>query len=133
MANIKTLFFIKHLFSFINDKIKLKLIRYNKNLQNNLSINIINYQILSGRYIIYETKDKGKEYMCYNDKLIYEGEYLNGKRNGKGKEYYKYGDIIIFEGEYLNGERNGKGKEFDKNGCLKFEGDYLNGKKILKK
>ena len=93
MANIKTIFFIKHLFSFINDTIKLKLVRYNKNLQNILSINIINYQILSRRYIIYEAKDKGKEYMCYNDKLIYEGGYLNGKRNGKGKEYYKVKNV----------------------------------------
>jgi len=133
MANIKTLFFIKHIFTFINDKIKLKLIRYNKNLQNNLSINIINYQILSGRYIIYETKDKGKEYMCYNDKLIYEGEYLNGKRNGKGKEYYKdknENDYLLYEGEYLNGKRNGKGKEYHiYHKQLMYEGEYLCGKK----
>ena len=129
MANIKTLFFIKHIFTFINDKIKLKLIRYNKNLQNNLSINIINYQILSGRYIIYETKDKGKEYMRYNDKLIYEGEYLNGKRNGKGKEYHIYHRQLMYEGEYLCGKKwNGKG--YDEEGNLIYE--LKNGKGYVK-
>ena len=103
MANIKSIFFIKYLFSYIKDKNKLKLVRYNKNLQNNLSINIINYKLLSERYIIYETKEKGKEYDRYNDRLIYEGEYLNGKRNGYGKEYdQNYYDIIRYEGEYLN-------------------------------
>ena len=132
MVNIKTIFFIKHLFSFINDTIKLKLVRYNKNLQNKLSINIIDYQILSGRYIIYEAKDKGKEYMCFNDIVIYEGEYLNGKRNGKGKEYYKdilvSSDYLLYEGEYLNGKRNGKGKEYGPV-FLMYEGEYLCGKK----
>ncbi len=129
MANIKSIFFIKYLFSYIKDKNKLKLVRYNKNLQNNLSINIINYKLLSERYIIYETKEKGKEYDRYNDRLIYEGEYLNGKRNGKGKEYdQNYYDILRYEGEYLNGIKNGKGKMFYNNGTTSFEGEFKDGK-----
>ena len=63
-----------------------------------------------GKYIIYETKTKGKEY-DYKDELKYEGGFLNGERNGKGKEYDKR-RFIIYEGEYLKGKRNWKGKEY---------------------
>ena len=50
-----------------------------------MGIKLINYKMYGGYYIIYETKEKGKEYY-YDGKLVFEGEYLNGKRNGKGKE-----------------------------------------------
>ena len=123
----------------------MKLVKYNKDIQNKICIDIINYKIFSGRYIIYEPKRKenehnsyndtlifkeeikGKEYHILNNALIYEGEYLNGERNGKGKEYGLLGNLI-FEGEYLNGKRNGKGKQYDFNGTIKFEGEYLKGK-----
>ena len=108
--NIKSLYIKKKIFEYLYDEIQLKLIKYNKSLQNQLNINLDNYKIFSGRYIIYETNVKGKEY-DYDDKLIFEGEYLNGKRNGKGKEYYL--NEIKFEGEYLNGKRHGKGKEYN--------------------
>ena len=107
----------------------------------------MNYKIFSGRYIIYDTKEKIREYNCYNNKLIFEGEYLNGKRNGKGKEYDNKGNLI-FEGEYLNGKRsigkyyypnikiikemkNGKKfvNEYNNNNELIFEGEYLNGER----
>ena len=65
MANIKSIFFIRILFSHLNEKIKLKLIKYNKNLQNKIEIDLINYKFYSGRYIIYETNIKGKEYKGY--------------------------------------------------------------------
>ena len=109
-----------------------------------MDINIINYRILSGRYIIYESKNKGKEYNSCGDELIFEGEYLNGERNGYGKEkaipiinqniqefvkHFNENNGNTYEGEYLNGKRNGKGKEFNWNGKLIFEGEYLNGKK----
>ena len=119
-------FFGKKLFSYMDIKRKLNIIKYNKALQNELDISLINYRIFSGRYIEYESKGKGKEY-DYNGILRYEGEYLNGERNGNGKEYYDDGKIK-FEGEYLNGKRNGKGKEYDIRGNLIFEGEYLNGK-----
>ena len=127
LENIKSSFFIKIIFSFLDEKTKLKLVKYNKSLQNNININLINYKILSGRYIIYEENGNIKEYSSYDDVLEFEGEYLNGERNGKGKEYYK--GNLIFEGEYLNGKRNGKGKEYNKEGNLIFDGEYLNGKK----
>ena len=67
------------------ERTKLKIVKYNKNLKNKIDININNYKYFTGKYIIYENEQKGKEY--YLDQLIFEGEYLNGERNGKGKEY----------------------------------------------
>ena len=127
LKNIKSSYFIKLVYTFVEEAQKLKLIKYNKSIQKNLDINIINYKFFSGRYMIYESNGIRKEYNGEDDKLIFEGEYLNGKRNGKGKEYGKYG-LVIFEGEYLNGKRNGKGKEYEY-GKLLFEGEYLNGKR----
>ena len=129
LENIKSVYFIKLIFIYVDEKDKLKIAKYNKKLQKDIDISIINYKHLSGRYIVYdESKKFGKEYKGENDMLIYEGEYLNGERNGKGKEYYIF-NRIEFEGEYLNGKRNGKGKEYDRNGKVIFEGEYLNGKK----
>ena len=128
----------------MDEKQKLKLIKYNKCLQENMNISLINYKIFSGKYIIYEQNGKGKE---YDYKIRFEGEYLNGKRNGKGKEYDGFGNLK-FEGEYLNNER-WKGNIYDQNGNiiyelnkendivkeyyyggrLMFEGEYLNGKR----
>ena len=81
---------------------------------------------------VYKSKGKVKEYLGYDDSLIFEGEYLNGQRNGKGKEYNEH-DELIFEGEYLNGQRNGKGKEYYYNGKLFFWGEYLNNYKLFGK
>ena len=126
MENIKSKQIIQFIFSYIFESNKLGLVKYSKNLQNKLGINLINYKFWSGKYIIYKTKGNGKEYDS-NDDIIYEGEYLNGKRNGKGKEYDN--GQLKFEGEYLNGKRNGKGKEYYDNGKLKFEGEYKDGKR----
>ena len=120
LQNSKSIYFLKRLFTFVEEKNKLDIIKYNKNMQNILDISLINYKTFSGRYILYGKNGKGKEYDIYNDSLLFEGEYLNRKRNGKGKEYYDNGKLS-FEGEYLNGKRNGKGKEYDKNGLLIFE------------
>ena len=128
LKNSKSIYFIKRLFTFVDEKNKLNIIKYNKNMQNILDISLINYKFFSDRYIKFEKIVKGKEYDKYNDSLVFEGEYLNGKRNGKGKEYYP-NDKLKFEGEYLNGKRNGKGKEYYSDGTLKFEGEYLNGVK----
>ena len=98
LKNVKSEFyFSKKLFSLFDEGQKLRLIKYSKNLQKNLKISLINYIFFSKRYIIYESKGKGKEYKSDNDKLLYEGEFLNGERNGKGKEYLK--GELVFEGE----------------------------------
>ena len=135
LANDKLEFFNKKLFSILCDKRKFKLIKYNKYFQNIFKINLIDYKRLSGKYIIYKSEEKGKEYDGFRKCLLYEGEFLNGERNGEGKEYEysdKGNDIslhLIFEGEYLKGKRNGKGKEYYHNGTLKFIGEYKSGNK----
>ena len=126
---IKSAYFQKIIFSYLNEETKLKIAKYNKNLQKKLGINIINYKLFSGRYIVFENNGRVKEYNSYDDNLLFEGEYLNGKRNGKGKEYNNWNGGLWFQGEYLNGKRNGKGEEYDYNQDLLFEGEYLNGKR----
>ena len=101
VENIISVYFQKILLSSLNEKTKLDLIKYNKHFQNLMNIKLINYKLYKGKYIVYETKGKGKEY-DYDGKISYEGEYLNRKRNGKGKEYNEYGELE-FEVEYLNG------------------------------
>ena len=131
LQNIKSSYFIKLIYTFVEESQKLKLVKYNKSIQKNLDISIINYKYFKGRYIIYESNGIGKEYDGYDDTLIFEGEYLHGSRNGKGKEYDREGELI-FEGEYLNGQRNGKGKEYCNNGNkLLFVGEYLNDKEQI--
>ena len=128
IKNIKSTFFIPQIFSFINDKVKLKILQRNKYYQNLIGVSIINYKILSERCVEYRSDGKVKEYSLYNDQLIFEGEYLNGKRNGKGKEYDLAGELI-FEGEYLNGKRNGHGREYNDYDLYAFDGEFKNGKK----
>ena len=127
IKNVKISYFLRVLFFYMDEKQKLELIKYNKSLQENMNITLINYKFFSGRYIEYESNRKGKEF-SFDGHLLFEGEYLNGKRNGKGKEYF-YGKLI-FEGEYSNGLRNGKGKEYNEDGKLLFEGEYLDGERI---
>ena len=128
LNNIKATFFYKVVFSCVKEKTKLKFAKYNKNLQSKIDINLNNYKFFTSKYIVYETKQKGKEYYGNEDTLYYEGEYLNGERNGKGKEYFNKSNLV-YEGEFSKGKRNGKGKEYDKEGNLVFEGEYLNGKR----
>ena len=148
LKDIKSSYFIQMIFVYINEKQKLKLIKYNKHLQKTLNLSIIDYKLFTGKYIIYGENGIGKEYYGENELLIFEGEFLNGVRNGKGKEYRDNGKIY-FEGEYFNGKElngirydnndniiyevnndiNGKGKEYYWNGQLKFKGEYLNGKR----
>ena len=93
---VKSSYFIKIIFSFINERKKLMVVKYNKSFQKSLNINLINYKFMSRKYIVYEEDRKGKEYDGFNDKLLFEGEYLNGRRNGKGKEYYKDKDKNVY-------------------------------------
>ena len=127
LRNINTSYFIKTIFSYIEEGIKLKLVKYNKILQKILELNLFIYRIFSGRYIVYESNNKKAKEYNIQDILVFEGEYLNGYRNGKGKEYKL--NQLVFEGEYLNGLRNGKGKEYNNINLLIFEGEYKYGKR----
>ena len=153
LKKVKCLFFLKVLFSHLTEGQKLKMSKYNKTLQRTLDRRLIHYKSFSGRYIIYESDGKAKEFDGFCDELICEGEYKNGKTNGKGKEY-KYelnNKEYIFEGEYLNNKKisgvsytqegnkqydkkefklkNGKIKEYSFNNELIFEGEYVNGER----
>ena len=74
LKNIKSSYFIELIYSFIDEGQKLKIIKYNKSLQKNINISIINYKYFKGKYIIYESKGIGKEY-DNEDYLKYEGEF----------------------------------------------------------
>ena len=128
LKKILSEYFLEKFISNIEEKRKLCLFIYNKDLQKKLDLSIVNYIELSGKYTVEDRNGITKEYNSNNDKLIFKGEYLNGKRNGKGKEYFDE-EHIRYVGQYLNGKRNGKGKEYYKNEQLKFNGEYLNGKK----
>ena len=68
--NVKSAYILRIIFSSMDEKQKLKLIKYSKSLQDNMNISLINYKIFSGKYIIYEQNGKGKE--CdYDGHLIY--------------------------------------------------------------
>ena len=131
LDKVKSSYFAKVIFSFINDKRQLELVKHSKYMQKKLNINIINYKVFYGKFIRYGINGKMREYLCYNQKMIFEGEYLGNKRNGYGKEYDFENGSLIFEGEYSNGKRNGKGKEYYANGNILFEGEYKNGKKWI--
>ena len=77
--NIKSEYTIKIIFSHLDEKIKLKTIKYNKKLQNLIDISLINYNFFAGRYIEFEANGRVKEY-DYEGELKFEGEYLNGER-----------------------------------------------------
>ena len=125
LKNIKSKYILKAIFKNINYENKLKIFRLNNKIKDILNINLIEYKILSGRFIIGERSGYAKEYDSLNNKLIFEGNYKEGKKYGYGKEYIN--NHIIFEGNYLNGKRNGKGIEYYNNGKIKFEGIYLLG------
>ena len=130
LKKIKSLFFTRNIFTYLDEKRKLNVIKYNKSLQNLINVKIINYKTLSKKIIvkkICEGKEKWKIYNAIDNDLLFEGDYYKGI----GKEYEDDGKLL-YEGEYLNGKRNGKGKVYDDNGKLIFEGEYLNSKKMEK-
>ena len=85
--SIKSFLNVKNIFSHLTALKKLKLLIYNRYIQNRLGIDIELYKLYSGKYKIGKKDGLGKEFKLYTDILLYEGRYKNGKRNGKGKEY----------------------------------------------
>ena len=106
---------------------ELNLIKYTKILQKRINLDLNDYKDYSGRYIIFESKErrKGKEY-DNNGRLIYCGEYLDGKKHGTGEEYYNSG-YIKFKGKYKNNQRV-FGQEFNREEMV-FEGEFKKGKR----
>ena len=91
LKNVNSSYFAEIVFSYVDEKKKLKLVKFNKSLQKQINISINNYIHFKGKYIIYESYGKGKEYNLY-DELEFEGEYLNGKK-WIGKIYDIYGNL----------------------------------------
>ena len=134
LNDLKSAYLRKNLFFFLSEKQKLEIIKYNKELQSNLFVDIYDYMYFSRVdrcELIIDKNGKGEQ-TYFHSHIVYEGDFLHGKKNGKIKKYsYKFYDKndkkLIFEGEYKNGLRDGKGKEYYENGKLKFEGEFLNG------
>ncbi len=93
IRDIKCKYRRKEIFLFLEEKQKLNIIIYNKELKKELSVNIEDYKRSSGKYKIGEKDGIGKEYILNTNILVFEGEYLNGKRHGKGKEYNSDGKL----------------------------------------
>ena len=95
LESIKSKYITQNIFSYFNEKIKLKAIKYNKKLQDIMDITLVNYKFFNGKYIIYEKNGKGKEYFISDDRLIFEGNIYMGKEMEKEK------NIIIMVNYYL--------------------------------
>ena len=54
LKNIKSTYFIKLIFTYIDESEKLKLVKCNKSLQKNMNLSIINFKHFSGKYLIYK-------------------------------------------------------------------------------
>ena len=62
LGNIKSSFFKRILFEYLDEHRKLDLIKYNKYYQNDLCISIINYINFTGKHILYIEKGIAKEF-----------------------------------------------------------------------
>ena len=55
MEYVKSSYILKIVFSYADEKQKLKLVKYNKSLQKKIDININNYIHFQGKYIVVHT------------------------------------------------------------------------------
>ena len=149
LLKIKSKKILKSLFSCLKENIKLKIIIYNKSLQDKLNINSEKFKKESNKILLIDENGFGKIMHQTNKFVFFEGKFENGKKNGKGKEYQiimselkkKNTKILIPNEKQLNDYfrkyvfKDGckrdkidyKGKEFIFEIKLKFEGEYLNG------
>ena len=81
IKDIKSIFILKIIFSFLSKKQILNMIIYNKKLQKMFLVDIKDYKKISGKYKIGGKNGKGKEYLINTNILIFEGEYINRKKN----------------------------------------------------
>ena len=79
---IQSSYVFKTVLSFLNEKGKLNMIIYSKEMQRIFSVDINDYKKVSGKYKIGERNGKGKEFTIDTNRLIFEGEYLYGKKMG---------------------------------------------------
>ena len=82
---IKADYLLQSIFSFVDDKKKLKIVQNSKKFQKRLDINIMNYRQMSAKFFMGVWKGIGEE-DNYGGQWIVKGESKNGKKKGKGKE-----------------------------------------------
>ena len=85
IKTVKSQYFIKDIFSCLEENKKLTIIVHNKKYQNLLGFSINYYKNTSGKYRIIEKNGICKEYTLDENKLIFEGEFKNGKKMAKQK------------------------------------------------
>ena len=138
LVNIKSNKIKKQVFSYLDNKPKLRIIINNKKIQNVLNIDINDYKKFNNCILSIDKNGKGViSSLSDNNLILFEGEYSNKKGNGKGIQYYN--GEIIFEGIYKDGQKwNGKIKEhklvypsgntrlYDNDKKLIYEGEYMN-------
>ena len=116
IKRIKSKVILAKIFLILWENSKLKLLFYNKEIQQKLDIDIEIYKKICKIDKKIETNGKGFIYLKNTDLLIFEGEYKNGLKNGKGKEYYIPDQNVKFEGKYINGKKyNGEGYDSEGN------------------
>ena len=100
IKNIKSIYFLDFVFTYLKEKVKLNITKYNKILQKSINMKLINYKLVSGKYILKESNVMWNIYDASKDILLFEGNYLNGN----GKQYFFDGKLLS-EGGYLNGKK----------------------------
>ena len=80
LKNIKSKYNLKTIIKNINYEIKLKIFKLNNKIKDILNIDLIEYKILSGRFIIGKRNGYAKEYDSLNNKLIFNCNYKEGKK-----------------------------------------------------
>ena len=95
LGDIKSIYILKYIFSYINERQKFNMIVYNKKIQKIFGIDIENYKKISGKYKIDGKNGEGKEYILNTNELIFEGEY-------KENVFAKYLKLIFNELEDNN-------------------------------
>ena len=104
LENIKSVYFVKNIFSFIREKRILKLVKNNKCLQTKIDKSLINYKNFSAKYI---SNDKNENLILkdiYYRIFIFEEGILYNHNIYERKGEYDKNDKQIIEAKFLNGE-----------------------------
>ena len=84
IENINSQYIIQFIFSYIEKRRELDIIKLNKKLKQKLEVNIEDYKKESKRYKVIGEDGIERVYLLKDNVLIFEGKYLNGKKNGTG-------------------------------------------------
>ena len=93
---INSKYILKEIFSYLREKLFLKIIAYNKRLQERCSIDIMNYKKNASIYIKKDEEGNSLIKSAKNNLTLYNGGYSNKQKNGLGIDY-NYKDIKLTE------------------------------------